>query len=152
MQTFVLNHLANHPDVRPYVSPNHHSVDMSAFAADPRHLAIGGVDGAVLFAAHGEAPGVYEMHWLLTKQVRGEAALRLARRGIDRLFTDRDAVAIVGATPRENRAARMMNRALGGRPTGEVTDSLGRSCITYRLDRASWATSSAASSAALVRS
>jgi hypothetical protein len=56
------------------------------------------------------------------------------------MFTDHGATAICGAVPREHRASRAMSRALGASPRGSHTDSFGRSCIIYVLERKSWAT------------
>lgn len=106
---------------------------------DPKSRAFGDAAGAVLVIHEGG--DVYEWHWVLTPAKRGRAALELAREALEEMFTVHGARAIYGITPRVNRAARSMNRALGALPTGTTTDTLGRECIVYTVERASWVTS-----------
>lgn len=138
-----LNHVVNRPEVLAGCAPGYYDVDMTAFFEEPRNVMIGDKRGVVLFAYLGDF--TYEMHYLLTDALRGRAAFRLCRKALDTMFTKHHASAICGATPRENRAARAMNRALGAVPVGVSTDSMGRACINYRLERTTWATLSAAS-------
>lgn len=138
----LLNAVANDPSVLRHIAPGFHSIDLTPFFADPRNKLFGDSDGLVIFGARGG--GEYEMHYLFTRRRRGKAALQQLRYAISMMFTEHSATAICGETPRDNRAARTVNRALGGRPVGVSTDSLGRPSINYRLERASWAASSAA--------
>lgn len=136
----LLNWVANRPEVLAGAAPGYEGLDLSAFFDDPRNMMFGDEKGVILFQWC--APGVYEIHYLFTALLRGAAALRVIRAALRVMFTYRDATAIVGATPRENRAARAINRALGARPTGVSVDSQGRDCITYALERSTWAISS----------
>lgn len=143
LDSATLDAVANDPSVLPGLAPGYDAVSLAAFFDRPGNLAFGDRDGAVLLGNRGD--GVYEIHYLLTERRRGKAAAELIAEAVATLFTEHDATAICGETPREYRAARMMNRAHGGRPVGVSTDSHGRPCITYMLDRATWAISLAAS-------
>jgi len=132
----LLNRVANSPDVIRGIAPGYLAIDLKAFFDDPSNIMIGDDRGVVLFIP--KAPGHYDMHYLLTNSLRGPAALRAIKAAISELFTYHDACVITGSTPRENLAARRMNRALGGRPYGVSVDSQGRDCIDYVLERAKW--------------
>lgn len=143
-QKQLLNSVMNAPDVLPFVAPGFMVVDGSAFLDQPGCYIFGDDRGLVLFKKvdeghEGFEGGVYEMHYLLTYRMRGAAGMRRIREAIADLFTKVDACAITGATPRDNFSARAVNRALGGRPCGTTIDSLGRDCIIYILERATWA-------------
>lgn len=139
----LLNYVANHPDVLRFVAPGYQALDLSDFFKVKENVMFGDERGLILFLY--QPDHTYKMHWLLTEAIRGRAALKMARNAIATMFTNYDCCAITGSTPRENLAARRMNRALGGVPTGVSKDSLGRPCIDYKLERRSWATSSAVS-------
>lgn len=142
----LLERLANHPDILPWVAPGFDIVDVREHDV-PGLQVFGDETGGVMFRPSDE-PGVYEIHYLFTKAVRGKAALTLIRQSITRMFTEHGATVIGGAVPREHRASRAMTRALGFRPIGPHTDFFGRDSIIYSLERASWAVLSEASSAA----
>ena len=142
----MLNYVANHPDVMRHIAPGYASLDLGAFFNTPENVMFGDTRGLILFLYHAK-DHTYQMHYLLTEAIRGRNALLMAKNAIATMFTNYDCCAITGSTPRENHAARMMNRALGGLPTGVSKDSQGRHCIDYKLERVRWATSLAASSA-----
>jgi hypothetical protein len=137
-QIALLNLLVNQPEILPYMAPGYLRVDLDNFFDNPGNLVIGDARGVVMFANMGD--GNFEVHYMLTSNLRGRERLQRIKEAFTALFTYRDAVAIVGATPRDNHAARMMNRALGGRPIGEKIDSQGRQSIIYILERKTWAT------------
>lgn len=139
----LLNMVANQPEILPEVAPGYAEVNLAPFFDNPRNIMIGDERGLLLFGHLGNDE--YEIHYLLTCHLRGPRALFAIKKALSYMFTYRNASAIRGSTPRENRAARAMNRALGARPIGESTDSAGRACINYLLERATWAISSAAS-------
>lgn len=145
----LLNFVVNQPEVLQEVAPGYESVDLSQFFTKPENKWFGDDTGVVIFGYRGR--DIYEMHYLFSGAAHGQKALRTVQEAFTKMFTEHGAVAIVGATPRDNLPARMMNRALGGRPVGENTDASGRPCIIYKLERKSWATSLAALSAALDR-
>lgn len=131
------------------IAPGYSALDLSAFFDRPGNLMFGDALGVVLMAPSAENHRVYEMHNLMTEHRRGKDALELCRYAISRVFTERSATAICGHVPRNNLPARVMARALGGRPSGTATDTLGRPVIFFVLERATWAISSAASLGAL---
>jgi hypothetical protein len=135
-QSDLLNRIANQPEVRQNIAPGYEAIDLSLFFNSPANVMIGDERGVVLFAPI--KPGLYEMHYLMTNSTRGPAALRAIKAAIRALFTYYPAYAITGSTPRDNFAARAVNRALGGRPIGVSTDTSGRCCIDYVLERATW--------------
>lgn len=140
-----LNALANHPDIAPHVAPGYCDISLEAAWREPRNCLTGDARGVIIMAPLGR--GVYQWHWMLGPEIRGADALRLGREALRKAFTFFGACAVCGATPRVNRAARLMNRALGARPIGTSVDAHGRDCINYILERETWAASLAESSA-----
>lgn len=136
MDANTLNRIANNPAVKYFVMPAETRIDLSSFLEDPRNLVFGNARGAVIFPYIGQ--GHYQAHWLLV-DIRGKEALDLGRKALRELFTIHSAHAIHGVTPRDNRAARLMNRALGFTLVGTTTDPAGRPCNEYKLDRETWA-------------
>ncbi len=133
----LLNSLANLPDVLPNIAPGHTRVDLKAFFERTGNLMVGDWRGVVLFIYLGE--GLYAAHWLFDPAYRGTHALRAIREAFCALFTYREAVAITGLVPRENRASCAMARALGCRRMGVSHDTHGRSCNSYIMERTTWA-------------
>lgn len=137
-KAFLLNYCANHPDVKPWIAPPELAfVDLTGFLLEPENVMFGDTRGLILFL-YQRKNHTYQMHWLLTDAIRGRDAFRMARNAIATMFTKYDCCAITGSTPRDNAPARAMNRALGAVPVGVSTDSLGRSCIDYSLERRTW--------------
>ena len=126
----------NDPSVLPFVAPGYPSIDVSSIFDDPANVALYHDGGIMLFLQ--VVPGMYETHYL-------GATLAQAREMIAELFTSHGAVAICGNTPRDNRAARVINRALGAKPVGHAIDASGRLCVDYLLERDQWVLSSAES-------
>ena len=145
-QLELLNRIANRPEILAQVAPGHLHLDMAPFFSNPANLMLGNEHGVVLFVSLGE--GLFAVHILFTETLRGRNALTALRMAFTALFTLRDAVAIVGRIPTENRACCVMARALGGKPLGSSTDAHGRSCNSYIMERASWVASLEALSAA----
>jgi hypothetical protein len=137
----ILNHVMNCPEVLPNIAPGMASVDCGTYFDDPFHFMYGDEKGVTMF--HRIADGLVEGHYLLTHELRGADRLARVREGISQLFTNNDAWAIQGLTPREMLHARCMNRALGFRPVGTAIDADGRECVKYILERSTWAALSA---------
>lgn len=132
----LLNFVVNQPEVLREVAPNYAWVDLTRFFERPGNRMFGDDRGVVIFGDHGN--GTFEMHYLFSSAAHGAHALRVIREGLEKMFTEHGASCIFGVTPRDNLPARMMNRALGGRPIGEKHDNLGRLCIVYKLERDTW--------------
>lgn len=142
-----LNLVANHPAVLDQIGLT--KLDLSNFFRNDGNVALGVNEGVALFGYRGN--GVYEGHYLFTPALRGKRALAIARLMLAHMFTTRGARVIVGETPVSDRAARHFTSALGFTRRGTTTDTQGRPCVVYEMDRASWAISSAASLAVLDR-
>jgi hypothetical protein len=138
----LLNCVANQPEILAEIAPGYLRIDLAPFLDKPGNLMLGDERGLVLFSFLGDS--TYQMDYLLTSSLRGKNAMRAIRTAISALFTQHQAHAITGQTPRDNRPARAINRALGGRPYGVSVDSQGRHCIDYVLERATWVRSSGA--------
>jgi hypothetical protein len=139
-QIYRLNELANSPDIQPYVAPGLADIDMAGFFDKPGNIALFFKYGAVIFGEleRTEAGATYEMHYLLPCSMTGPEKLDACRSALKIIFTQHGARAIFGKTPRENRAARFMNCALGGRIFGGCVDDSGRKCLVYILERVEW--------------
>lgn len=142
-QIQLLNFVANQPEVRAAMAPGLMAVDMSGFFDRADNLMFGNEHGLVIFAHLGD--GIYEGHYMWTDTLSARAGLRMTRSAIRAVFTKHGARAINGVTPRGNKAARAVNRALGFHPTGSTRDTMGRECIKYTLERELWEVLSAAS-------
>lgn len=136
-QVQLLNMLANQPEIRPHLAPNHLRLDLTDFFNSDANMIMGGPRGVVAFIFLGK--GVYSAHYLLTSSLRGQEAMAFIKSCFTALFTYRDALAITGSIPRENLASRVMTRALGCRPIGECIDTQGRACTNYIMERRRWA-------------
>ncbi len=135
-QLELLNSVVNEPEVLSAVAPGRQCVDLSMFFDKPGNLIFGNEHGLLAFAYLGD--GIYEGHYLFTNTMNRRLAMLLARRALRVLFTRYGASAIVGVTPRGNLGARVVNRALGLQPVGSATDTAGRPCIKYRLEKTQW--------------
>lgn len=135
-QLQVLNSVANEPEVRAQVAPGYLSVHMDNFAKEAKNCVYGNEHGVLLMQYHGD--GRYEGHYLFTATASPREVMRTCRRAIADLFTNHGASVINGTTPRGNLPARLVNRALGLVPCGETTDTAGRACIKYKLERDKW--------------
>lgn len=115
-------------------------ISMGAFYSRPGNVALRSVEHPDALALFCETePGRYELHYLCGPQARGKIALEVLREMFNQIFTLWKARVIFGATPRDNRAARSMNRLLGGLPVGSEIDDQGRECIVYELEASRWA-------------
>lgn len=133
------NELANHPQIRPHLSgPEDAPIDLTAFFENPLNVACFEGSGLVLFAAIPGKPGWYDTHYLFPRSPYKDT-LAAVRRAVETMFATESALVLCGMTPRENRAARSLNRALGTKKVGEGLTPGGRSCIMYAMERKTWA-------------
>lgn len=132
-----LDRVFSDPWILEKAAPGRERVALSDFP--PGTLVIGEPDtGAGLFIPTGR-PGEYYGHYAFTSQLRGPTLVRAARRILGEVFTYYGFVRIIGLTPRDNRAARSINRALGFIPTGRtVLDAQGLTCGVYIMEREQW--------------
>lgn len=126
------------PAVKEHLIGPYDTVDLSKFFADPESLSLKVGDAIAMFAKHPDN-GAYEAHFAFPPSVRGSAAIRAAEQMLEFMFTKRGACVIYGQTPRDNRAARLVNRRLGFQVSGHSTNELGWKCIDYELRSLSWA-------------
>lgn len=140
----LVNTLANQEQNLEASAPGFTDIDLSAFVENPENIVVGNSDGVALFAMVHDNPPTYEGHYLFNKETTGHDALELAREMLRAAFTKRGVEVIVGSVPLENKAVRAFTHALGFTPVGESVDTLGRSCVTYRMERKQWEVSSEA--------
>lgn len=78
---------------------------------------------------------VFDCHFLFIPGSGGKAIKTAAQAMLSEMFTNREARAIRGYPPRDNRAVRVMGTSLGFQKIDEplITDDLGRECETYEL-------------------
>jgi hypothetical protein len=76
---------------------------------------------------------IYEAHFLI--QGRGPARLRALEDMAEEVFTTYGASGIYGYVSRNNRAARVVGRWIGGTSTGPHVDAAGRDQILFCLTR-----------------
>ena len=100
-----LNHLANSPDVRPYVGPGTEPLDLTALVANKANIAIEAEHGGWLLI--NLMSGTYELHTMFTVEGRGEAYFSAAREALRYVFTQTDCLEIVTRCPDDNPGARM---------------------------------------------
>lgn len=133
-----VHELINDPAILPaFVGSFYNHVSLSAFFSNPDNVICLEGPGAMIFAAIPDKPGWYDAHYIFPR-APGGMVLDAARRCVREMFVNYDALVLCGCTPRSNRAARLINRALGAEPKGESVDSLGRPVVFYALERAKW--------------
>jgi hypothetical protein len=135
---FLLNTLMNDPAVLAEMAPGYAAVDMTPFFQNPANVMLGDENGVVLFVL--AEPGIYEGHFVFPRRRRD--ILAVCREHLRTMFTVHGAQAIHGFTPIGNRAARALSHALGFANLGHSSDSSGRSCVKYVLERTKWERSS----------
>lgn len=130
------------------LAPSYLKLNANPFYAKPRNVGFITPDDFALALFESIDDLVYGAHLICDPPWRGAAAIAFGRAAVGRVFTDHGAKAILAEVPRENRASRIVCRAIGGIPGADTADENGRPCILYRLAREAWEQSSAASSKA----
>src|SRR3990167_10259149 len=109
-----INRVANHPAIYPWVKGYAQGqLDLAPILADPRHYALMGEFGGVLFVNH--QPGLYEAHTQIMPEGRGAWALATVRACLHWIFTRTDCVEVMTRVPKGNLGARALAKAIGGR-------------------------------------
>jgi hypothetical protein len=126
------------------LAPGVGRLNAEPFYANPDNvgLATGDDRALALFSYLGH--DVYEAHLICDEPWRGKEAVRFGAAAVGLVFTACNASAIAACIPELNRRSRRVCRAIGGTPVADTIDSLGRRCIRYRLERATWEASLAA--------
>lgn len=99
--------------------------DLLSFLSDEKNVALiceigKDVVGAVLF--HWQDIGVYEVHTMAKRVVRGRDYIHAVRNAIRVMFTCSDAMELYTRVPRENKAARGLVWSVGGHKLFERSD------------------------------
>lgn len=138
-----LDACANDPRVLPHIAPGEAALSIGWLLTTGAHVFFTrddeGTDNAALFIRE-RTPGEFEGHYLFPT-LRGKLARRFAVHAVRSMFDNVGASAIIGRVPLEHRSSRIMSRAIGCAPAGHSVDYYGRPCITYRMERDSWAAS-----------
>lgn len=133
----VLNLWINKDYILPVIAPGFSLIDASSFFDNPRNVLLEHPHGVSVWFYKGG--GVFDGHFLFGDKLRGKKALVAARGMLNRVFTEHCAETILGQTPRDNRPARVVSRALGFVPYGSGSvDSFNRPCVDYVLTRTEW--------------
>ncbi len=133
-----LDYLANHPLIRPnvgFAGPITTQITLEkVLIPDIGNVALMSDIGGMLFQKTA-VDGDFEGHYFFIPGSGGLAIKRQARAMLHEMFTARGAHVITSYPPRDNRAARMMNVALGSNriPDGDYVDQGGRDCMTFKL-------------------
>ena len=125
----LLEAVANHPRVRPYIGPG--SEPCEAGESWQRTIALEWDEGGVVFMR--EAHGQYSVHLVFLPHTKDPAA-KLAQ-ALRHMFTQTDCLEVIGATPTRYRHVRKTATAAGLK---HIKDEDGIS--HYALTRSQWLT------------
>jgi RimJ/RimL family protein N-acetyltransferase len=111
-------------------NPNNTDIDYEEWLANTRNMMFH-EDGNIGIATY-EYPGVYTLHWFFL--ARGREAIDLAKRMLDKFFSETDCQTIRGLTPVDNKAARFLARKIGLTSYG-VFEFLNGPCELFCMTR-----------------
>ena len=109
----LVNLVANHPDVRPWVGGGNGVLDFTDVVANTTNVLLMNDSGGCLFERVG--PGIYEVHTLSLPEGRGPAAVAAVRDALHWMFTQTDCVELQTKVPNGNAGALGLVRAIHGR-------------------------------------
>jgi hypothetical protein len=109
----LLNTVINHPEVRPWMAPGDHALDVTPVVGNPANYALVTEGGG--FLLHCLEPGLYEVHSQFLPEHRTHTREAM-RAGFEYMFTRTDCVQIVTQVPDNNRAAQCLAKAARFRP------------------------------------
>ena len=119
------------------MAPGYDKFDLTDLVKDRKNIVLRCGPAFAVFVHVKDAE--YEGHYLFPPEIRGKKAVSAAKKLLDEVFTKHSAVLIHGLTPRDNRAARVINRALGFSPVGASRNASDQECIHYVLEAEKWA-------------
>jgi hypothetical protein len=126
-----LNHLFNHPSIRPTSGGDGQSwIDASEAAADTFNHFIDGEHGGLFF--HWQAPDTYETHIFVLPEGRGRWAYQLAEYGLEYMIAA-GAIHLWARLPADNRQTQIFTLRAKFKPRGERVFDLGGGPTLYRL-------------------
>jgi hypothetical protein len=132
------NYIANHAAVRPTIGYHEGETDFSPlFDTENRHLyrlLSDGIGVAMLF--EWSAPGVWQTHTMALPHLRGAHCVKAMKAMLHHMATVEGARMVWGQTPTELRAARMLNRLIGGADAGTGFDAMGTPVTYYTWEPA----------------
>lgn len=126
------------------MAPGYTSFDLSDLIKDRKNIVLRCGPAFAVFTRIAD-DGQYEGHYLFPPEIKGKKAVSVAKKLLSEMFTKHSAMLIHGLTPRDNRAARVINRALGFSPVGASRNASDQECIHYVLEAEKWAHLSQAS-------
>lgn len=138
----VLNRVANHPAVRPYLGLGSEPMDTQWILDLPGTVCLMGDLGGFIFLQVGE--GVYSVHSLFLPEGRGGKAVRAAMDAVAHVFTHENARVITTEVPVNNPAAKWLALRCGfvefQRRAGDwiAPDGSQHDMIDYILTRPNW--------------
>ena len=138
----LLNRVANHPSVRPYLGLGAEPMDTQWILDMPGTVALMSDVGGFIFLQH--APGLYSVHSLFLPEGRGGKAVKAAMDAVKWLFENRDARAITTEVPTNNPAAKWLALRVGffecQRRAGDwiAPDGSQHDVVDYVLTRPNW--------------
>lgn len=143
LDAVVLNQIAAHPEVRPWLGGTE-SLDLTATIANPENFAFLTEDERGGYIYHKLQPGLYMVHTLSTPEGRGRQMLRARSESLREMFIKSDAVEVVTLVPDGNRGAGVWAAHAGFREVfrrAKAFDLMGEMVdVSYRsLNYADWA-------------
>lgn len=136
-----LNHVLNHPRVRPWVASGGEKLDVSSQVANPNNILLMGEHGGSLCVMLQQ--GIYEIHTQVLPDGRGEWVADFAREALRWMFTRTHCYELLTRVPKGHLAARALCQMFGWRKEftrpGEFS-FMGRlvDVDIYALDLMSW--------------
>lgn len=143
----VLDRLANHPDVHPFVSIGNQPID-HAPCFEPEHAALcrlyhNGIDdddplASIAVSFGWSSPNVWEMHVMVLKSARGKEALEFTLKCIADMFYQQGAKEIWGRPKVSNKVVRYFVRKVGAISRGFTRDPMFGEVELFATSKAEW--------------
>lgn len=127
-----MNHLVNHPTIRPHVGGDPgQPIDLSEAVADRANVFLDGEHGG--FCCSWSAPGVFEVHTFILPEGRGAWAAEFAQTGRDAMADMWGARHLWTMVHPEARNVAAFTLKAGFKPAGTRTRDLGAGPVDYDL-------------------